>query len=59
MNTTDDIRRLTEASRVRLASVAALREQQELIARHSRRRLDDSRRLLERGRLTGQVTSQV
>jgi hypothetical protein len=45
---TEDLRRLQEASRVRLAAVATMREQQQLIARQSRRRLDDSRRLLDR-----------
>ena len=45
--TTDDVRRLQRQSRVRLAAVESLREQQLLICRRSRERLDASRRLLE------------
>ena len=48
MSTIDELRRLNDQSRVRLAAVEALREQYELIARHSRQRLDASRLLLER-----------
>lgn len=55
MSTTDDLRRLTEQSRVRLAAVTALREQYELIARHSRSRLAASRLLLERHVWTDRV----
>ena len=44
----DDLRRLREQSQVRLAAVQDLRQQCELIAEHSRRRMDASRRLLER-----------
>ena len=49
MSKVDDLRRLTDESRSRVAAVAALREQQEQIALHSRRCLEASRRLLERG----------
>ena len=48
MSTSDDLRRLSAESRVRLAAVLALREQHRLIAEQSRRRLDASRLLLER-----------
>lgn len=48
MTTTDHLRRLNAESRVRLAAVADLRAQCQLIARHSRRRLDESRRILDR-----------
>jgi hypothetical protein len=49
VSTTDDLRRLTDQSRVRLASVEALREQHLLITRRSRRCLEDSRLLLQPG----------
>ena len=60
MTTTDDLRhdltdgmqRLTAQSRVRLAAVQTLREEQRRITDHCRRRLDDSRLLLERSRRT-------
>jgi hypothetical protein len=55
VSTTDDLRRLTQQSRVRLESVAELREQYQLIARHSRHRLEASRLLLERPVRTDQV----
>ena len=48
MSETDDVRRLTAQSRARMEAVAALREQRQLIARHSARRLEESRRLLGR-----------
>ena len=48
VSTSDDLRRLSAESRMRLAAVAALREQHRLIAEQSRRRLDASRLLLER-----------
>lgn len=48
MTTTEHLRQLTAQSRVRLAAVEDLRAQYQLIARHSRRRLDESRLLLQR-----------
>ena len=48
VSTSDDLRRLSAESRVRLATVAVLREQHLLIAERSRLRLDASRLLLER-----------
>ena len=45
---TDDLRRLTEESRERVAAAAVLREQCQLIARQTRRRCAESRALLER-----------
>lgn len=47
MTTIDDVRRLQRQSRVRLAALESLREQQQLLSRRSRERLDASRRLLE------------
>ena len=55
MASTDDLRRLTAESRARLAAVQDLREQNELIARQTRRRLDESRVLLERSGEHGRV----
>ena len=55
MGTVEDLRRLNDESRVRLAAVEALREQHQLIARHSRQRLEASRLLLERSQRTDQV----
>jgi hypothetical protein len=48
VSTSDELRRLSAESRVRLAAVVVLREQQRLIAEQSRRRLDASRLLLQR-----------
>ena len=47
---TDHLQRLAAESRGRLAALDGLREQQRLIAEHSRRRLDASRLLLQGGR---------
>ena len=55
MSSTDDLRRLNDQSRVRLAAVEDLRGQNRLIAEHSRRRLEASRRLLDRCTPFGQV----
>ena len=55
MTTADDLRRLAEQSRVRLAAVEDLREESRHIVRQSRRRLDEGRRLLARHRATGDV----
>lgn len=55
MTASDDLRRLNDESRVRLAAVADLREQHQRITRHSSRRLEASRRLLEREQLRRQV----
>ena len=55
MTTTEQLRRLTVESRVRLAAVEDLRAQCQLIARHSRRRLDESRRILDRWVPPGEV----
>jgi hypothetical protein len=55
VTSTDDLRRLTAQSRVRLAAVEDLREQYELIARQTRRRLEQSRVLLDRSSGDGQV----
>ena len=49
----EGLHRLAAESRARLASVRALREQHRLIAEHSRRRLEASRLLLDRGRAAG------
>lgn len=48
MSTSEDLRRLTDQTRVRLAAVETIREQHRLIAEHSRRRLVASRLLLDR-----------
>ena len=55
MTSTDDLRRLTAESRARLAAVQDLREQNELIARQTRRRLEESRALLDRCSVHAQV----
>ena len=49
MTTAHQLRRLNDESRGRLAGVEDLREQFQLATRHSRLRLEASRRLLERG----------
>lgn len=46
MSSTDELRRLAQESRLRLAALAQLREQQRLITARSRRCLDESRLLL-------------
>ncbi len=50
VTTSDDLRRLTAESRVRLATVGALREQHRLLTAHSRQCLQASRLLLDRRR---------
>jgi hypothetical protein len=55
VTTTDQLRQLTDQSRVRLAAVEDLRAQCQLLARHSRRRLDESRRILDRWVPPGEV----
>jgi hypothetical protein len=52
---TDELRRLNDESRVRLVAVGRLREQYQLIAEQSRRRLDESRLLLAQRVRTDQV----
>jgi hypothetical protein len=51
----DDLRRLSTQSRVRTAAVEDLREQCRSIVAHSRRRLEESRVLLDRRSGTGRV----
>jgi hypothetical protein len=55
MTTTDDLRRLNDESRARLAAVRRLQEQNRFIVRQSRRRVEECWLLLDRTRVPGRV----
>jgi hypothetical protein len=59
VSTSDDLRRRTDESRVRVAAVETIREQHQLIAERSRRRLTASRLLLDRRTSSDQVVTAL